>query len=204
MGKFIPNAEQLAKANKMAAKHKVDKIYMNRAGEMFLQEDLVKLSVPSKDDYATITITPDGTAETDMIRHVITEQDLEDNPFMRLHYKVGDVLEMPRPVTNVAQPPAEEEEGNPGDAGIETMPPTGEPGAETTLPPVEQPGEQDPPPPAPLPFDVNNLSEKEIEPLLKEVKDLDMANRLLAEEEAGMKRKGVVKDIKARIQELGK
>lgn len=197
MEKFIPNSEQLEKAKRVAAKHNVSAIYMNRGGDLFLQEILAKNSVKGTADYALINITADGDAvPRKMIQHTITQEDLDNNPIFREYYQVGHVLEIPEPANEWPEVPLE---GEALPEGVERtgkeMTANGEVGS-TELTPPGEPGT------TALPFDVTELSEKQVKARLPEVIDAEIANRILQAEEAGAKRKGVMAAINDRIAEL--
>lgn len=206
MEKFIPSAEQLAIAKKVADKNKVKSIYMNKNGELFLQENLAQLSVKDKNDYTVINFTVDGATQVpEFIEYEIKEEDLERNPFMRNHYNVGDKVQLPKPVKVNTPDPAvveEEKEEGTGTSDKKTEGEAQDVNPAATADTNSETGSQIQPP-APLPFDITNLSTKQVEAELAKIADKVVLQKLLEAEQAAGNRKGVCALLEERINAIG-
>lgn len=196
MSKFIPTEEQVAKATRIAQRNNRQTIFMNARGECFLDENLAKGSVTSFDDYIMIHLQPSGKVYLRQNKdHVVTQEDLDNNPMLAQFCKPGDTIQIPVPVSE--QPAKAVTVDDPDDAGnsegsadngtSEGAAAAGA-GKET-----EQPQ---------MPFDITTLSEKKVRESIASIENVNILEYLLKFEQAGSNRKGVTAALTERMEAL--
>lgn len=193
MERFQPSAEDISTAKEIAQKNRKTTVWVNDAGEFFLEEEYAKISVKgNKNRYAQLDFNESGDVGVMTTRkHKLTAEDLEANPLLQSHYKVGDTIEVPEQAehkpdlaakkTKVQKPAAGNNNGE-GDGSS-----VGDQGA----------GEQKVEPP----FDITGISlPNALKGKLKGLSDLNLLVALVEAEKAGKNRGNFIDIINERIQ----